>query len=373
MSKNMTFKTLPLTKSNSKEWDDFCEKSPSAWFWHTSNFIDYILHYQPQRNTRDLSFFVRSGDGLIKAIVPLTIEDCEFDGKKASEFLFGGQPLPLPVFSEDLYTEVNREKREKLLMFILSEIDNLAKIHKVARITLRNCVLASAAAENSKQFNSLFNFGFINISLKTQVIDLKKSEDELSVDLRRNHTRNIKKGNEHDFKLVVYTSENINHEVFLAYKTTHKKAAGRQTRPDYTFDLMYEWITKDRAFLAVVLMKEKQIGFEYYSVYKNRAVGFSAANDPAYEHLPIRHFLEWNAMIWMKKQGIEIYEIGLQQYGPLLYDIPDEKLLTISHFKKGFGGFATELLIGEKFYDREYFLHIYNERIKKYAKAIWQN
>lgn len=366
-------KIKKLGKEDFKKWDDFCEKSPGAWFWHTSSFIDYALHYQPQRKTRDLSFFVYGEDGLVKAVVPLTVENCESDGKKASEFLSGSEYIPLPAFPEELYKETSAEKKEKLMMFILSEVDKLAKAHQVARVTVRSCALAPAAVENSKQFNFLFNSGFLNISLKTLVIDLKKSEDELWSDLRRNHMRNIKKGNDHDFKLVIYTSENINRDVFLAYKATHKKAAGRQTRPDYTFDLMYEWLIKGQAFLAVVSMRKKQIGFEYYSIYKNRAVGFSAANDPDYEYLPIRHFIEWNAMIWMKKQGIEIYEIGPQQYGPLLYDIPDKKHLTISHFKKGFGGSAAELLIGEKFYDKEYFLHVYNERIKKYAKAIWQN
>ena len=151
----------------------------------------------------------------------------------------------------------------------------------------------------------------------------------------------------------------------------HHKAAGRQTRPDATFALMHDWIKKDLAFLAVVEFNGQAIGYEYYNVYKNNVYGSSAANDPDFGHLPIRHFLEWQAILWMKARGFSFYDIGLQQFGPTLFDFPDKKQLDISHFKKGFGGFTAPWFMGEKYYSQEYFSEIYRDRISKYARSAF--
>jgi len=72
----------------------------------------------------------------------------------------------------------------------------------------------------------------------------------------------------------------------------------------------------------------------------------------------------------MKKRGLSFYEIGLQQYGILPHDFPDTKQLNISHFKKGFGGFTVPLFMGEKYYDKEYFLKTYQERIYKFGELM---
>jgi hypothetical protein len=80
--------------------------------------------------------------------------------------------------------------------------------------------------------------------------------------------------------------------------------------------------------------------------------------------------MEWQAIKFMKAQGYNSSEIGLQQFGPTLFDFPDKKELDISYFKKGFGGFLAPFFIGEKYYDRDYFLAEYNDRLKKYTESI---
>jgi hypothetical protein len=134
---------------------------------------------------------------------------------------------------------------------------------------------------------------------------------------------------------------------------------------------MYGWLQRGDAFLGVVSWEGKRIGFEYYSVYKGNVYGISAANDPDYDRdHPVRHVLEWQAMLWMKKQGFGYYEIGEQHIGATLHDIPDKKLMDISHFKKGFGGSAAPLFCGERFYDRDHFLKTYAERLRKFSETI---
>ncbi len=360
----MKLRIVKLTKDKYQDWNRFCLESDQAWFLHTADWLEYSLNYRPELKTKNLSFFIYWKDKIM-AIAPLALETYQ-DGRK--EFSLGGGEILSPV----LANELNSKQKEEFLEFIFKEIDRLAGQEKTARVRFRLPSLSSSfLKKNFFLTNYLLRFGYLDISLNTRIIDLRKTEAELWGGLRRNHRRNILKGEE--FKVRFYNSKNITREVFEAYKIMHQKAASRQTRPDKTFDLMYYWLEIDWAFLAVVEFQGKQIGFEYYSIYKNYALGFSAANDPDYEKdYPIRHLLEWEAIKWMKNQGILLYEIGLQWYGTLLYDFPDQKQLNISHFKKGFGGFVIPLMAGEKYYQKDYFLEIYQSRIKKYSNYLAQ-
>ncbi|MEK9153209.1 MAG: GNAT family N-acetyltransferase [Patescibacteria group bacterium] len=320
-----------LTPDKYEEWNKFCLENDEAWFWHTTDWIEYTLNFKPELNTQNLSFLVYKGD-VLKAVVLLTLETHQYSAQKIKELSFGGWFIPLPALANGLSTD----ERGEALSFIFEYIDRLASQHKVVRSRFRGSPLAPNFWGSCPSGNPLIEFGYLDTSLNTLIIDLNKSEEELWNDLRRNHRRNINKGE--GFKINFYTQTNITSEIFRAYKEMHHKAAGRQTRPDKTFELMYEWLTKDLAFLVVAELDKKLIGFEYYSVYKNNVYGFSAANDPDYANLPIRHSIEWQAILWMKKRSFYFYEIGLQQYGNLLHDFPDKKQLNISHFKKGFGG-----------------------------------
>lgn len=367
----MNYRIVPLVKKKQREWDRFCSESDDSWFWHTYDWIEYTISYKPELQTKNLSFLVYKQND-IQAIVPLTLEHHRTaDGTEHLEFTFGEAAIPAPALANNIYKLVHdRSERDIIHEVIFREVDRLAKYHKVVRSVFRLTPLSPALIQRQISYNYLMRYGFLDISLHTQVIDLTKSEEELWRGLRRNHKRNIHKGR--IFKIHIYTSRTITREIFNMYRNIHKKAAGRQTRPHRTFELMYEWLTRDMAFLVTVEHTSGIIGFEYYSVYKNCAYGFSAANDPAWEHMPVRHVLEWEAIVWMKKQGFSLYEIGLQQFDLLPHNLPDVKQLNISHFKKGFGGYTVPMFVGEKYYSKEYFLHMYRERMKKYAALQWQ-
>lgn len=365
----MSYRIEKLAKDKLTAWDNFCLASDEAWFWHTSGWLDYTLNYKPELNTRDFSFLVYKQDKIV-AIIPLTIEDYEKNGRIAREFSFGGYAIPAPALANDLdKIEKDRTERSVIYDLIYKEIDRLAEENEIKKAWFRQTPLAPANLAKKNCHNQLMKYGFIDVSLNTQLIDLRKSQGDLWKNLRRNHRRNIKKADK--FNTAIYDQTNISADIFKAYKTLHYKAAGRQTRPDKTFALMYNWLRNGAAFLVAVEFQDKVIGFEYYSIYKNNVYGFSAANNPEYEQdYPIRHLLEWQAILWMKQQKFGFYEIGLQQYGATLFDLPDKKQLDICHFKKGFGGFTAPWFMGEKFYDKDYFLTVYYDRVKKYAEKL---
>ena len=59
-----------LSKENEYEWNDFCSKTDSAWFRHTTYWMKYILDCREDSNSKNLSFLVRQNKKIV-AIVPL--------------------------------------------------------------------------------------------------------------------------------------------------------------------------------------------------------------------------------------------------------------------------------------------------------------
>lgn len=364
----MKFEIVRLTPDKYKEWDYFCLESDDAWFWHTTDWIEFIVNREEELKTQNLSFLVYQA-GRLKAVAPLAIETHQSAEGEVKEFSFERWSIPSPAFANNLSRVVHdRTERDMLEDFVFKEIDRLAARHKVVRGRLDQTPLAPLFLNHSIAFDYLMKFGYNNISLHTQLIDLQKPLEELQNDLRRNHRRNIKKGG--NFKVVFYTAKDSTPAIFNAYKEMHHKAAGRKTRSDATFALMYDWLKRGLAFLAAAMLEGQPIGFEYYNIYKNNVYANSAANDPDFSHLPIRHALEWEAIAWMRRHGFSYYEIGLQQYGNQLYDFPNKKQLDISHFKKGFGGFTVPWFRGEKYYDEKFFLKTNKQRIENYAAGL---
>ncbi|MGH9831225.1 MAG: GNAT family N-acetyltransferase, partial [Blastocatellia bacterium] len=154
----------------------------------------------------------------------------------------------------------------------------------------------------------------------------------------------------------------------------HHKAAGRVTRSLATFEMMYDWILRDNAVLAIGKYEGNLAGAAYAMMYKGSAYYASAANDPDLpSSVPIGHGLQWKLMEWLRENGCRRYELGSQQYGDLPHDFPSEKEIHISSFKRGFGGATLPQLTGEKYYSREYFIKVCTERMNRFAGTIEKN
>jgi len=352
---------VSLTPKKYKEWDDFCLTSDDAWSSHNFLWQDYVLNYRPAASPKLMSFMVFKNNQIIAAC-PLILETHQ--GLK--EFSFGNDYGLTPVFANFL-TVKERHDVEKL---VFAHIDQLAQDNNVCRSRFRLSVLSRSFIEaECPRFNYLARFGYLDTSINTQLIDLRKSISELKSDLRHGHSYDIDRAGK-ILQAEIFDKDNITQKIFDEYVKLHQKAAGRITRPRATFDIMYKAIKKEDAFLVGAKKAKKFIGFSYFSGFKNNADYSSSCNDPDEANIPISHFIQWNAIQWMKKKGFLFYEIGWQYFSNTLYDFPTEKEINISNFKRGFGGFTVPLFRGEKYYDKEYFLEVQKERVNKLADIL---
>ena len=337
-------------------WDAFCEASNEAWFWHTTKWLRYSLSYGRDRlGSQDLSFFIRDAKGIL-AICPLLLEkNLLSDGRCVLEFQAGGGGVIAPAFHHDL----GDDHREKIRKRIFDHINVLAARFGVAR----GSFYVSPLAGDSAQFNGLMKLGFFNNSLHSQMLDLTPEIDVLWKDIRKGHKSDIKRGTA-VFQVDVYDQGTITKEVFEQYRFLHHKAAGRVTRPLETFEMQYEWIREGCGLLAAVSKDGMFTGFSYLLLYKDGAYYMSASEDPDHGiKVPVYHATQWAAIKWLKANGFVKYELGVQQFGPQLYDIPTDKDINISLFKRGFGGKTVPLFRVEKYYDVDYMDFLMNRRL----------
>lgn len=354
-----------LAPNKHEDWDKFCLQNDDAWFWHTTEWLYYTQNYRPDLKSKNLSFLLINNHKVI-GICPLFLETTKIGDEETKELSFGGSPTPMPALENDL-SESNREKRYKL---IFENIDKLSQEYQASRVTIRASPLSpSYIQSNYSQNNILMKYGYIPISLNTQIIDLTKNQATLWADIRHGHAYDINRGMKY-IQATAFDKNNLTKDVYTQYQQLHHKAAGRVTRPQITFDLMYSWILQGYATLFAATINKQYVGFSYVYTYKSAAYYGSACNDPDCSQEPIGHVLQWKTIQCLKDQGFKFYEIGWQNYASLPYCITSQKEVAISTFKRGFGGFSVPQFIGEKYYNSQYYLKINTERLKQYALTL---
>jgi hypothetical protein len=359
---NDAFEIIPLTEDLYDDWDAFVFQSDDAWFWHHSLWMKYSLAYRPARQSRNLSFFVKDNSGYL-AICPLFLEISPDLGVK--EFTYGDRSTPRPA----LLNSLKSQRRFQIEKFIHSHLDELAKEHEVKRTVMRDIVLRRAFLDkHPPQCNPLLKYDFLDCSYITNVIDLRHDPHHLLKDMRKGHRYDIRRGLK-KYKFKAYFKENVTEDIFEKYRMMHFKAAGRATRPKVTFDLMREMVASGNAVLFSAEDEGEIRMFEFTVFYNKCAYYASEADDPEYiTDIPVGHMLQWQSMNWLKQQGCEFYETGYQYYGPQLHFIPTAKDISISLFKRIFGGRIVPYFRGEKYYDADFCRKILLDRVESFYK-----
>jgi hypothetical protein len=341
----------PLDLASEPLWDEFCNNTPGAWFWHTTDFLKYQHAYRPEVATLPLHFTARR-NGKVVGICPLAKETIKRGEITYPVFSLGEDLIPGPIVESSLPLS----DRDRILKTMLREVDRLASIHGAAKVGFRADGLAPRFLEPvNVPIHDLLDFGFMDVSIRTQVIDLRLPLDQLWSDVRKRYHSLIHKG-ERQFVFRVLNQNDITEKGFGAYQALHRKAAGRLTRPLETFQRMLNWIQKGDAFLAQLEKDGAVASSVLVIVYKGKAYYASGCNDPELENLyPMGHLLQWKIIVELKKLGVSHYELGWQPGVSTFGMSSTPKELSIASFKRAFGGFTLPLYRSLKYYNTEFF------------------
>jgi hypothetical protein len=354
----------PLEPKHYDAWNAVCRESKEAWFWHTTKWLEYTLAYNPSLESKSCCFLLYENSVPV-AIVPLLVERCHHRDVITREFSFGGGWLPSPVCIDRLSPKENKH----VYRAVFDEIFALARAEGVSRISFRSNPFSHLGSGPEGLISPTVCCGFTAYILPTQIMDVQKPPSDLLTEMRKGHRSNIRRA-EKVLEGVVISQENASPELFASYQELHLKAAGRQTRPAETFEMMYDWIQNGYAILVGALLDGIPVSFAYVNIFKNCAYYGSACNDPEIKNLPLAHFVQWQILNWLHEHAFRHYEVGWQFYSDTEFLPASEKEIAISHFKRGFGGVTVPIIVSETFLSRQDYIAVSEERTSRFAQTL---
>lgn len=248
---------------------------------------------------------------------------------------------------------------------IFTIIDEIAEKNKVTKIKFAIDVLSG------DNYNYLIKYGYLDSSILTYIFDLSR---DLLESCRRGHKCDIKKIiKDEKFKIFFVDKDNPSKELFKEYVRLHHKCSGRITRPQITFDIQFEKIKADCAFLVGLEYEKKNIAFVYFEYNADKAIYASAADDPDYDKLPLYHILIFRAMEYLKEKEVRVVDTGQPSCPSPQFDYYiDKKQTNIALFKRGFGGYFKENFRGIKYFNEEAFRNDAKNFIDNYSKLFYE-
>ena len=306
------------------KWDKFCYESDECWYWHTKGWMDYNIEYNNVKDSEILSFYIEDGKGEILAICPLIRE-----GTKLS---FSGSYGPNPALRNTLSDKISKNLRRD----IFTEINSIASEREIKECLMS---ISTLTRKNLSKFtyNFLMKYGFENVSLNTQILNLNKDERILWSEIKKSHRNEIKKGNSL-FNFIYLLPLAKNENLFNTFKNLHLLAAGRKTRSDVTWNFNRKVLEEGNAVIVYAYKDDIPIGGIYCLLYKNSAYYGISANHPDYDEYPISHSIQWQLIKWLRNNRYKYFELGFQHFSKQPYDNPSQKEIDISLFKRHFGG-----------------------------------
>ncbi|MGH8046937.1 MAG: GNAT family N-acetyltransferase, partial [Chthoniobacterales bacterium] len=183
-----------------------------------------------------------------------------------------------------------------------------------------------------------------------QVLDLRKSEDDLKSDIRKSYKNLINRGAE-EFEYRVF-AEDCAAADLEAFRELHVRAAGRSTRSDASWNMQLQKIQTGEAFLVLGRENGVAVSGAYFLSDGRTCYYGSAASPEKAETRGGSHALIWQAVKFAKERGCSHMDLGQVLFPgqhcvidiharPVLdgdHELPGERELGISRFKKGFGG-----------------------------------
>lgn len=321
-------------------WNKFTTDNTNVSWRYLCRWSEYQKIYCKSSLSKDLSFIILNDNEPV-AICLLFLED----HKGIRQFSYVGEYQAGPLVKQNLTAKY----KKKIERTCFSKIDELAKEYKISKAMFMLDPLAE-----KYDYNILTEYGYLDTSISTSIIDLSLDEKKLWSSVRKSFKSLINNGKD-NFNIHIMDYQNPCFETNEIYRKLHHKTAGRVTRSIETFNLQFEMLKDDNAVLVGIQDRDKFVAFSYFFHHNKKAYYASSSDDPDYSSdIPLEHCIIWTAIEYYKKRGLHHLEIGLQQFGQQLFDFPSQKNLNISFFKRGFGGNIVTVYQGIKYYKKEH-------------------
>jgi len=231
----------------------------------------------------------------------------------------------LSFFGEPLYIIDNNEHSANLNLaynVFYKKLSSIKKDHGFDKVYMY---------ENIKIISKFCDSIISNSHNYQMYIDLSQSEELIKMNIRKSFKSLVNWGKK-NLQIDIIDSNNLDKIKFNSFKDFHVKVSGRKTRSDKTWDLQYDAIRNNGAYLTLGNLNGVLVSGAYIVHGTDIAYYGVAVNDRELmaENLPIGHSILFKSIILAKKKGLNKFIVGDYNF------VEDEKINAITKYKKGF-------------------------------------
>lgn len=317
--------TLLRIKHKNK-WLDF--QSNLSYMPLDYDFFNISYHYEyykgNNKNIYDISFIVLSNNKPIAVITLFCMKE------ESSYFFFSNNSsniLP-PLFSDDCPSTIEKNISKSLVNFFLD-------IKKDYRIELKFCSIYTK--------KKLINFYFLLFKYKKKTnfsyelfVNLDLNISEIKNSLRKSYkSLVVNKTNNLELKVL----ENNDISIWNEFRNLHLEESGRKTRSDLSWELQFDRIKNNNAFLIYINYKNNFISGAYFPHTNFESYYGVGVYPKKFNIINLGHLIQFRAIEEMKKRRIKKYKVGF------IDEIRSEKRKSIDDFQSGFANEFKEKFI----------------------------
>lgn len=167
------------------------------------------------------------------------------------------------------------------------------------------------------------------------LIDLNDDLQTLSANIRKSYKSLLNWGRK-NLELEVLNAQKFSVADIEEFRLLHISVAGRETRSERSWQLQYEMVKNDEAFVVFGRYEGKLVTASFYNFNRQHCYYGVGASVREMFDKPISHAPMWLAVEYAKERGCRWFETGDQAFAG--FNGEDKKLLDIAKFKRGFGG-----------------------------------
>ena len=262
------------------EWDDLLSTYRKSGFFHTTAWAR-VLHdsygYEPAYIT------IKDGPDLLALVLLMDVRSC-LTGRR-------GVSLPFTDCCDPLLEDGVR------LEWIIGDLIDYGKRAKWRYLELRTASPLPEGVQASVVFHG-------------HLLDISRSEKELSAGFRDSTRRNIRKAEKEGVEVTIDGSEESLRE-FYRLNCMTRRDHGLPCQPYGFFKKVYSHIiAKDLGKVVLAVKDGKTIAGALFFHFGDGAVYKFGASDRNYIHLRCNNLVIWKAIQWYRNSGFTNFDLG---------------------------------------------------------------
>jgi hypothetical protein len=206
---------------------------------------------------------------------------------------------------------------------LLSKLNEVIKQNNCSELIFyENDFLIAEYFKNIRQISTDY-ISYVNLDL---------TETEIKSNLRKRYKTFVNWG-EKNLSIELMDCTNPDYDKFISFRNFHIETAGRQTRSDRSWDIQFEAIKNNDAYLVMGYYQEKLVSgtlnmHGIKSVYYGVGVNDRMLME---QNVPISHQVMFYAILEAKKKGMKEFIVGMVNN-----EEKSEKEISIFKYKAGF-------------------------------------